>query len=147
MKTARAFKGPVEMCETAEIAREVPSPERLAEVVENIAIVCHEANRAYRLTIGEEQGPHWKDAPTEMQDSARDGVRRHLEALERGDYLTGEESHNLWLAFKLRDGWRYGSVKDTEQKIHPCLLPYSELPEEQKVKDTLFSQIVVALSP
>lgn len=82
-----------------------------------------------------------------MQDSIRDGVRRHLEALERGDYLTGEESHNNWLAYKLREGWRYGPVKDTAKKYHPCLLPYSELPPEQKLKDTLFSQIVVALSP
>ena len=45
---------------------------------------------------------------------------------------------------KSKDGWTYGTVKDAEAKTHPCLLPYSELPQEQKIKDQLFISVVMA---
>jgi len=53
--------------------------------------------------------------------------------------------HEAWLAEKERDGWKFGPVKDAERKEHPCFLPFSELPQEQRVKDYLFQAIVRAL--
>lgn len=49
------------------------------------------------------------------------------------------------MAEKIKDGWVYGDVKDPELKTHPCLVPYNELPVEQKTKDTLFINIVHAV--
>jgi hypothetical protein len=54
-------------------------------------------------------------------------------------------SHNNWLQMKIADGWVYGEVKDAENKIHPCIVPFDELPEFQKKKDALFRAIVDAL--
>ena len=51
-------------------------------------------------------------------------------------------SHESWLAFKEADGWVYGKVKDEVLKTHPCYVPYDELPEAQKFKDTLFNLTV-----
>jgi hypothetical protein len=107
--------------------------------IQNIAIVCHEANRAYCQTIAdavETQLP-WDEAPDWQRDSAIMGVQFHLS----GD-RTPEESHESWLAQKLADGWQYGPVKDPANKIHPCMVPYHLLPAYQRLKDKLFGAIV-----
>ena len=56
--------------------------------------------------------------------------------------LTPEESHNGWLAHKEKEGWVYGTIKDAVAKTHPCMVPYSQLPPEQRIKDHLFSTVV-----
>jgi len=55
---------------------------------------------------------------------------------------TPEEGHEGWLRIKEKEGWVYGPVKDTVAKTHPCMLPYNELPADQRFKDTLFSLAV-----
>jgi hypothetical protein len=48
---------------------------------------------------------------------------------------TPEDSHQLWMAQKLADGWVYGPVKDREKKTHPDLVPFDQLPEIEQRKD------------
>lgn len=111
---------------------------------ERIAVVCHEANRAYCATLGDLSQPEWQDAPGWAQDSAMSGVIFHLDALRKGEHKTPEESHRAWLAQKEAEGWTYGPVKNPETKEHPCFLPYGMLPIEAKIKDYIFSSIVKA---
>jgi hypothetical protein len=106
--------------------------------VEQIAKTAHEVNRAYCLCIGDNSQPSWEDAPDWQKDSARNGVKFHLE----NPNSKPEDSHNSWLEEKKKDGWKYGLVKDLERKEHPCFIPYEELPQEQKVKDYLFIGVV-----
>jgi hypothetical protein len=47
---------------------------------------------------------------------------------------------------RLNAGWQYGPVKDALLLTHPCLVDYDKLPPEQRVKDSLFGQIVLVLS-
>ncbi len=61
------------------------------------------------------------------------------------DSVTTEDSHAGWMKFKTEHGWAYGEVEDAEKKTHPCLVPYAELPAEQRVKDALFFAIVTSL--
>ena len=107
-----------------------------------IAIVCHEANRAYCRNIGDDSQPSWEDAPLWQKDSAVNGVRFHQENPDAGP----EGSHNNWLKEKIQTGWKYGEVKDEAKKEHPCLVPYGHLLPEQQVKDALFTAIVRVLS-
>lgn len=107
-----------------------------------IARVAHAANREYCRYIGDMSQPDWSDAPDWQRYSAELGVRKTLS----GEIRTPEESHASWLAQKEADGWKYGPVKDAEKKEHPCMVPYEELPVEQRAKDTLFQSIVKALS-
>lgn len=107
--------------------------------VELLARLAHEINRAYCIGIGDTSQVEWEDAPDWQKDSCRAGVR----AVLNGEATSPEQQHELWMRQKLADGWRYGSVKDVEAKMHPCLLPYEQLPVEQRVKDHLFRAAVL----
>lgn len=108
-----------------------------------IARVCHEANRAYSEGMNLELHMPWDSAPQWQKDSAIAGVKAIFD-----DPLTMPyESHERWMAAKVADGWVYGKTKDAVAKTHPCMVPYGELPDAQRVKDTLFVNIVRALMP
>ncbi len=106
-----------------------------------IAAVAHEINRAYCAATGGDSQPAWADAPEWQQQSILAGVDMHLANPD----ATPEQSHESWLAQKIADGWTYGEVKNVKKKRHPCCVPYSELPTEQKAKDYLFRATVHAL--
>lgn len=106
--------------------------------VEDVAEACHEANREYCASLGDDSQPAWDDAPDWQKASARNGV---IAVLSHPD-MTPEDSHNNWLAEKDADGWTYGETKDPQAKTHPCMVAYHELPEEQRRKDELFIETV-----
>lgn len=110
----------------------------MQNLVEDIARVCHEANRAYCIALGDDSQLPWDDAPGWQKESAIKGVRFILD----NDNATPADSHNSWMLEKARDGWVYGEVKDPEKKTHPCFVPYEQLPVEQRAKDHIFGAIV-----
>lgn len=46
-----------------------------------------------------------------------------------------ENVHEVWSAGRIADGWRWGEQRDDERKLHPCLVPYDQLPESEKEYD------------
>lgn len=112
--------------------------------ITQIAIVCHEANRAYCLTLGDGSQAAWDEAPDWQRKSAITGVEFHLKTLRSGSEPQPSASHDSWLAEKRRDGWKFGTVKNPETKEHPCFVPYEQLPAEQKLKDFIFCAVVKA---
>lgn len=105
--------------------------------ISQIARVCHEVNRAYCKSIGDNSQASWEEAPQWQRDSAIKGVEFH----QSGE-TTPEQSHESWMREKVETGWVYGPVKDPEKKEHPCMVPYNELPIEQRTKDYLFKAVV-----
>ena len=112
--------------------------------IEQIAQVCHEANRAYCDSIGDFSQLSWPRAADWQRNSAKKGVEFHLEQLERGEKTSPAASHVAWMIEKAREGWQYGPVKDHEKKVHPNLVSYEQLPVEQRLKDYIFAAIVEA---
>lgn len=110
--------------------------------IETIAKVCHEINRAYCQSMGDGSHPAWEEASEAQKSSIRAGVQMHLD----NPAVTPEEAHASWLAQKDAEGWTYGPAKNLEKKEHPCLVPYGELPKEQRVKDWLFRAVVRSLA-
>ena len=128
---AGEFKGPQEEWETYTKQNRI----------EWIAYVCHQANKAWCLSEGDDSQKDWAFAEQWQRDTMINGVEFLLENPEAGP----DAMHNNWSAEKVSQGWVYGEVKDAEKKTHPCLVPFDQLPEFQQKKDRLFSAIVDAL--
>lgn len=101
---------------------------------------AHELNRAIQKLTGETVSPHWEEAPLDQRNSSITGVNR----AKLGH--TPEQLHESWMSDKLHEGWTYGPEKDPERKEHPCLIPYSELPAEQRLKDAVFKAVIEYLA-
>lgn len=109
---------------------------------EQIAQVVHEANRALQ-DIGGDEAPSqpWACETAETRASAAEGVRKARAG------RTPEQLHRDWAEWKTARGWTYGPDRDPDARTHPCLLPYEDLPEHQRVKDRVFLAIVRELAP
>ena len=106
--------------------------------VEQIAKTCHEVNKAFCESIGDNSQPSWANAPDWQKESAINGVKFHLS----NPNSKPSDSHNNWMKEKDADGWIFGEIKDSEKKEHPCMVAYEELPKDQQTKDALFISIV-----
>ena len=105
--------------------------------IENIAYVCHQVNKAYCESLGDDSHLDWEEAPDWQKESAIKGVKFHLRQPS-----TPEESHESWMKEKTENGWVYGEEKDPKKKTHPSLRPYEELPVTERSKDYLFRSVV-----
>ena len=43
--------------------------------------------------------------------------------------------HEVWAQTRISQGWTYGAERNDTLKQHPCLVPYEDLPEEERVYD------------
>ena len=110
--------------------------------IEDIAEVCHEVNRNYCASLGDNSQPEWANAPDWAVESAISGVKFHIANPDAGP----EHSHEEWLKGKTEDGWVYGKIKDAEKKEHPCFVAYEHLPADQQAKDYIFQGVVHVLA-
>lgn len=110
----------------------------VSDPVEHAARIAHEVNRAYCVALGDSSLLPWDMAPHWQRESAMNGVRHIL----ANPNSTPEQSHENWLREKILTGWVYGEVKDPEEMTHPCMVPYDQLPLEQRVKDFIFGAAV-----
>jgi hypothetical protein len=49
--------------------------------------------------------------------------------------LLAKNAHDNWASQRIREGWSYGSNRNSHKKEHPCLVPYEQLSEVQKEYD------------
>jgi hypothetical protein len=112
------------------------------EIIDSIAKATHEINRIYCLHLGDISQSEWADAPQWQKESAREGILAILE----NPKMMPDDQHALWMAEKLKNGWIYGKEKNEENKTHPCLVPYEQLPFAQRAKDMIFGSVVRGLA-
>ncbi len=112
------------------------------EMIEDIARVCHDVNRAYCQALGDYSQAPWDEAEEWQRESAMNGVLLHLSNIDAGP----EASHKSWMKEKLENGWVYGPEKNPDKKVHPCLVPFDQLPVEQQAKDYIFRAVVHAMA-
>ena len=53
--------------------------------------------------------------------------------------------HEVWAKNRVDEGWTYGPERDDAHKKHPCLVPYEDLPENEKDYDRATSQETLKL--
>lgn len=44
-------------------------------------------------------------------------------------------THEVWAASRIAQGWTWGPERNDEKRTTPCLVPYEELPEVEKDYD------------
>ncbi|KAH0631540.1 hypothetical protein JD844_005911 [Phrynosoma platyrhinos] len=52
--------------------------------------------------------------------------------LERIREKLAENIHELWALTRIEQGWTYGSIRDDNKRLHPCLLDFHSLPEPER---------------
>ena len=68
-------------------------------------------------------------APLDTSD-----VQLSPQIIQLGEMMA-RNTHEVWAAGRIADGWRWGPVRDDAKKEHPCLVPYDALPEEERDYD------------
>jgi hypothetical protein len=134
----------------------------LTDVDDTIARSIHDAYRAKDLAIKERNPDHkihpnsqpWEDLHEDIRDANR-MVAGHFDIKMRAidcnlgsidedteADLNADElevlsimEHNRWWADRALNGWKFGSVRNDIQKVHPNMLPYDNLSEADKQKD------------
>ena len=87
------------------------------------------------------------EAPQEMSTEFLNHLEKQTleifnEASNRDPMALMAQKHDFALAEKLRDGWRLGPLS-AEDKTHPELLPFSQLPVEIRLKAQFFRTAVL----
>lgn len=62
------------------------------------------------------------------------GIELPQELLELKEVIS-KNIHEVWSAGRMREDWTFGPVRNDEKRETPCLVPYEELPEEEKAYD------------
>lgn len=57
------------------------------------------------------------------------------EELEQLVEQMSKNVHEVWAETRMKQGWTYGEQRDDQNKTHPCLIPYEELPDSEKEYD------------
>ncbi len=57
------------------------------------------------------------------------------EELEQLVEKMSKNVHEVWAETRIKQGWKYGELRNDELKTHPCLIPYEELSEEEREYD------------
>lgn len=70
------------------------------------------------------------------------GLPEPLEALAED---IARNVHEVWAANRINEGWTYGPERNDFARTHPCLVPYEELPENEKQYDRNTSQETLKL--
>ncbi|MEW6386502.1 MAG: RyR domain-containing protein [Thermodesulfobacteriota bacterium] len=139
---------------------------------EKLAQAIHEKYRKNQEVIKPPDDPAmqpWENLREDLKESNRQQADQIPEKLRVVGYgirpttggkparleLTVEEvellarmEHDRWLKDKMTAGWSYAPPpRNDEKKTHPCLVPWEQLPEEEKDKDCqAVRQIPVLLS-
>lgn len=108
---------------------------------EAIAVVVHAAIKAWNEAHGDFSLKDWNEA----EQWQRDSTFQMIDDILLHQQPDAEQVHNLWMQKKLADGWVYGEIKSSEKKTHPCLVPFSQLSDFERKKDSLVKAIVSSL--
>jgi hypothetical protein len=53
--------------------------------------------------------------------------------------------HRRWTADRIDRGWRYGKIRDDSRMLHPALVPYEALSEDEKEKDRNAVRVLLSI--
>ena len=83
----------------------------------------------YLVTASPDRKKTYTPKPIDLSDvELSDELNELREAI-------AENAHEIWAVERLAQGWSFGPERNDEKKENPCMVPYSQLPESEKVFD------------
>lgn len=70
------------------------------------------------------------------------GIQLPDELLEIAELLA-RNTHEVWAKSRIEEGWIYGPRRNDMAKESPCLVPYEDLPENEREYDRSVSRQVL----
>lgn len=103
-----------------------------------LAEACHEATKVISEQILSEEKKEWKTVSSDAKARLINAVRRAID-----DKVTDPAiAHANWITDMEKEGWQYGEEFSEENKTHPCMVEYAQLPVGQQTKDYIFISIL-----
>ena len=56
-------------------------------------------------------------------------------------FKSAEDAHNSWWREHIKMGWVYGEKRDPLKRVHPDMVPFKELPKDERDKDEIFIRL------
>lgn len=103
-----------------------------------IAKTVHAGNNVLKK-INKEKPEAWED----MSDDRKTRMYAAIDLVLTQD-TTPKQMHDVWVKNMKELGYKYGVKLDHDKKTHPCLVAYTKLPAEQKIKDDMFRSIILS---
>ena len=102
---------------------------------EQAALVCHAAHCALQAVQDQvlPSSVNLDDLSVEVRRIVIEGVR----AARQGE--TPEQLHERWVRAMAALRWTWGPERDPENKRHPNMVPFWDLPPDERDKDELFA--------
>jgi len=108
--------------------------------LEDIARLVVNTNADYSLALGEQAVTYWDATSPEVRASIIRGI---ISALRYDP--TPAQNHQNFIDDRTKEGWTYGPEKNAEAKTHPDMIPFEQLPADQKAKNFIFLSLVKSL--
>ena len=113
-----------------------PQPSMTRELTVRRAEFVYEAARVAAIAANAPVIPlRWKERELDFRAQFLDVIDRQC-GPQRSS--SPEELHGSWIEAYLKNGWTYGEKYDPEKRIHPDLVPYSQLGQLERDKDAVF---------
>ncbi len=97
------------------------------------------AESRYYLVVAAPKGLKYNPHPIDVDDIDLDE-----DLLELSEAIA-ENAHEVWAQERMDNGWAFGETRDDAQKLHPDLVPYSDLDEVEKEVDRQMSLKTIKL--
>ena len=86
-------------------------------------------SKNYLVTINHKDMKTYNPKPIDLSDvELTEDLNELREAI-------AENAHDIWALERQTQGWSYGPQRDDIKKQNPCMVPYSQLPEDEKTFD------------
>jgi len=59
--------------------------------------------------------------------------------------VMAEMEHGRWVVERLSEGWKWGKTRDEKEKTNPTLVPWADLPEDEKNKDRKYTREILGI--
>lgn len=109
--------------------------------IEKIAEIAYETNVLYANAIGKKE-PGWAKMKKDDKQMAINDAQFYAD----NPSSLPDALHNVWLREMEENGYQYGEQEDGDEKTHPHVIPYEQLPDYHRKQATLFRHVVVTLA-